>query len=132
MLNSEFICVIGTVPTYLGKWGKRVNFSNDVVEIQQKYERERENVGEGKFWISVMWLPKFLLPELAARVCDVLKKETNCGNAIAKIREEKKIVAITLPKMGGEKKIVVAEIWGGIKKKKNVTSTIFSQQITSD
>ena len=30
-----------------------------------------------------------------------------------------------LPKMGGGKKIVVAEIWGGIKK--NVTSTIFLQ-----
>ena len=37
-----------------------------------------------------------------------------------------------LPKMEGKKKrIVVAEIWGGIKKK-NVTSTIFSQQITGD
>ena len=35
-----------------------------------------------------------------------------------------------LPKMGGEKKIVVVEIWKGIKK--NVTSTIFSQQITGD
>ena len=46
LLNSDFICVIGTVPTYLGKWGKRVNFGNGVAEIQQKYEREREKVGE--------------------------------------------------------------------------------------
>ena len=49
LLNLEFICIIGVVPTYLGKWGKRVNFSNGVAEIQQKYEREREKVGERKF-----------------------------------------------------------------------------------
>ena len=40
------------------------------------------------------------------RVCCVLKKETNCGNAIAEIGEEKKIVAIVampLSKMEGKK-----------------------------
>ena len=42
----------------------------------------------------------------------------NCGNAIAK--------------NGRKKKIVVAEIWGGIKKKKSATSTIFLQQIIGD
>ena len=46
-----------------------------------------------------------------------VQRETNCGNAIAEIREEKKIVAMPLPKMEGEKKIVVSEIWGEIKKK---------------
>ena len=56
-----FICIIGTVLSYLGNWGKRVNFGNGVAEIQQKYEREREKVGERKFWISVITLPKFLL-----------------------------------------------------------------------
>ena len=51
-----------------------------------------------------------------------------CGNAIAKIGREGgggefvAIVTMPLPKMGG-KKIVVAEIWGGIKIKKSVTST---------
>ena len=58
----------------------------------------------------------------------MLKNETNCGNAIAEIGEEKKIfvaiVAMPLPKMGG-KKIVVAEIWGGIKKKKILRSQYF-------
>ena len=39
----------------------------------------------------------------------------NCGNAIAENGREKK------------KRIVVAEIWGGIKKKNNVTFTIFLQ-----
>ena len=65
LLNSKFICVIGTVPSYLGNWGKRVNFGNGVAKIQQKYEREREKVEERKFWISVITLPKFLLPKLA-------------------------------------------------------------------
>ena len=52
----EFICAISTVLTYLRKWGKRLNFGNGVTEIQQKYERERERekVGERKFWISVI------------------------------------------------------------------------------
>ena len=67
MLNSEFIYIIGTVPSYIGNWGERVNFGNDVAEIQQKYEREREKVGERKFWISVITLPKFLLPKPADR-----------------------------------------------------------------
>ena len=67
----------------------------------------------------------------------MLKKEINCGNAIAEIGEGKKkfvtIVAMLLPKMGGEK-IVVVEIWEGIKKKCYVHNifTIFSQQITGD
>ena len=107
MLNSEFICVIGTVPTYLGNWGKRVNFGNGVAKIQQKYEREREKVGERKFWISVITLPKFLLPKPADRKpAEIGEKKIcgNCGNAIAENGREKK-------------KIVVAEIWGGIKKR---------------
>ena len=62
------------------------------------------------------------------------KREKNCSNWF---------VAMPLPKQGGnlwqlwqchcrkweEKKIVVAEIWEGMKKK-SVTSTIFLQQIT--
>ena len=48
LLNLEFICVIGTVLTYLGKWGKRVNFGNGIAEIQQKYEREEEKGGREK------------------------------------------------------------------------------------
>ena len=134
LLNSEFICVIGIVLTYLGIWGKRVNFGNNVVEIQQKYEGEREKMGKRKFWISVMWLPKFLLLEPTARAqkrnqlwqCYCRnrgrkKNCSNCGNAIAE--------------NGRENKIVVAEIWEGIKKKKccvhNIFTT-FSQQITGD
>ena len=50
----------------------------------------------------------------------MLKKETNCGTAIAEIGEEKKICSNcgnAIAENGREKKIVVAEIWGGIKKK---------------
>ena len=64
----------------------------------------------------------------------MLKKETNCGNAIAEIGEEKKICGNCGNAIGANgrgEKIVVAKIWGGIKKK-NVTSTIFLQQITGD
>ena len=51
-----------------------------------------------------------------------------CGNAIAKIGGKKSVAigAVLLPNMGGKKKLVVAEIWGGIKKK-SATSTIFLQ-----
>ena len=81
-----------------------------------------------------MRLPKFLLLEPAARAqkrnqlwqCYCRnrgrkKNCSNCGNAIAE--------------NGRENKIVVAEIWEGIKKKKccvhNIFTT-FSQQITGD
>ena len=86
MLNLEFIYVIGIVPSYLGNWGKRVNFGNGAAEIQQKYEREREKVGERKFWILVIILPKFLLPKPDQKPIVAL------------------IVAMPLPKMGGRKK----------------------------
>ena len=102
LLNSEFICIIGTVPSYLGNWRKRVNFGNGVAKIQQKYERESEKVGERKFWISVITLPKFLLPKPADRnqLC-----QCHFQN-----RGEKNFVAMPLSKMWGKKKIMIAEI----------------------
>ena len=41
LLNLKLICVINTVPTYLGIWEKSVNFGNGnfdntIAEIQQK------------------------------------------------------------------------------------------------
>ena len=79
----EFICIISTVPTYLGKWGRRVNFSNGVTEIQQKYEREREKVREIKFWISV-------ITEIPAARTKEKKICSNCGNVIVENGKEKK------------------------------------------
>ena len=102
MLNSEFICVIDTVPSYLGNWGKRVNFDNGVAEIQQKYEREREKVGEKilNFGNHITEILNF--GNHAAQTCWL---KTNCGNAITEIGEKNKFVAIVampLPKMGGK------------------------------
>ena len=70
MLNLEFIYVIGTVSSYLGNWEKRVNFSNGVAEIQQKYEREREKVGEKEcknFDNVIIEIPTARMCELCAR-----------------------------------------------------------------
>ena len=58
-----------------------------------------------------------------------------CGNAIAEIGEIfffLAIVAMPLPKMEGKKKIMVAEIWGGIKKKKKCYIHNILQQIIGD
>ena len=129
LLNPEFICVIGTIPSYLGNCGKRLNFSNCVAEIQQKYEREREKMGKRKFWISVIILPKFLLPKPVDRVgvkcskCEAPKGKLIwqchcrnrgkkiCGNVIAKNGRKKN----WLPKSEEELK------------KKSATSIIFLQ-----
>ena len=60
-----------------------MNFGNGVVEIQRKYEGEREKVGERKFSILVITLLKFLLPKLADQVgvkcskCEVPKEKPN-------------------------------------------------------
>ena len=69
--NLNFICIIGTVESYLRLWGKRVNFGITIAEIQKKYEREKEKGRERKCWISIMWIPKFLCPIPAARVWSV-------------------------------------------------------------
>ena len=119
LLNSKFICVISTVPTYLGEWGERVNFGNTVAEIQQKYERERQKVGEREcmnFGNVITKIPAAwsACPSVCA-VCskwDVLKKKNQLWQCIAEI--------------GEEKKIMVTKIWGGIKKI-SATSIIFLQ-----
>ena len=107
LLNSKLICVIGTVPTYLGIWGKRVNFGNTIVEIQQKYEREREKVGERNFWFSATPSLKFLLPIPATRVgarSVSARKENRMWQWHCQNREKKlAIVAMPLSKMGRKK-----------------------------
>ena len=73
-------------------------------EKEKKWERENA-------WISVMWLPKFLLVDQPAKcVCYVLemgcakKKKTNCGNIIVEIGEEKKNLWQCIAEIGKEKK----------------------------
>ena len=64
--------------------------------------------------------------------CECAQRKTKCGNGIAEIEKKKlTIVAMPLPKLEG-KKIVVAKITCEELKKKSVTFTIFSQQITGN
>ena len=44
--NLNFICVIGTVESYLGLWGKRGNFGITIAKIQQKVWERRRKRGE--------------------------------------------------------------------------------------
>ena len=81
MLNQEFICVIGIVPSYLGNWENRVNFGNGVAEIQQKYEREKKS---GRKKILNFSNHVFEIP--VAQTC---WPKTNCGNTIAEIGKKK-------------------------------------------
>ena len=120
LLNLKFICVIGTVSTYLEKWGERVpKFNKSMREKEKRWERENA-------WISVMWLPKFLLPDQPAQVCvcvcskcEVLKPEIQlwqchcrnrgrkkkiCGNSGNPIAENGKRKKKWLPKSGEELK----------------------------
>ena len=42
MQETEFIGIIGTVQSYLVKWGKKLNFGNTIVEIVRKNMREKK------------------------------------------------------------------------------------------
>ena len=44
--NLNFICVIGTVESYLELWGNRVNFGIIIAEIQKKVWERRRKRGE--------------------------------------------------------------------------------------
>ena len=84
-----------------------------VWERKWKSGRERECMNFGNV-ITEIPAARLACPSVCV-VCskwDVLKKKTNCGNTIAEI--------------GEEKKIVVTEIWRGIKKI-SATSIIFLQ-----
>ena len=112
--NLNFICVIGTVESYLGLWGKRVNFGITIAEIQQKvWERRRKrrekmlNFGNVNTEIP---LPNSCWPGvLRAWSAQSEKKrkkklwQTNCGNAIAEIGKKNfvTIVAMAWRKWGG-------------------------------
>ena len=60
----EFIVVIGTIQSFLAKWGERLNFGNTVAKIVRKiWERRKlsDMTWREKKWISVMVLSKFVL-----------------------------------------------------------------------
>ena len=94
-----------------------------MLKFQQKYEREREKVGERKFGISTMALPKFLLPKKLTK--------TNCGNDIVEIGGKKilwQLWQCHCRKWEGKKKSGCRNL-GGIKKKKKVLRTQYFYNI---
>ena len=69
--NLNLICVIGTVETYLGFWGERLNFGITIAEIQQKvWERRRKRWREKMLNFGNMDT-EIPLPNYAARVWEV-------------------------------------------------------------
>ena len=97
--------------------GEKMNFGNGITEIHSTAQALPLKCSSGSArMIYELWQPSY----------------QNCRE----LRRKKIwIMATKLLKMG-EKKIVIAKIWGGVKKKKSATSTIifttFSQQITGD
>ena len=97
--NLNLICVIGTVESYLGFWGERLNFGITIAEIQPKvWDRRRKRWREKMLNFGNMDT-EIPLPNSAARVWGV------CG--VPKVKRKKKnfdklIVAMPLPKQGGK------------------------------
>ena len=89
--NRKLICVIGTVQSYLGFWGEKLNFGITIAEIQPKvWERRRKrwrekmlNFGNGD--------TEFPLPSSAARAWSARSEKK-------KKKIDKRIVAMSLPK----------------------------------
>ena len=150
MQKTEFIVVIGTIQSYLAKWGERLNFGNSVAEIARKvWERRKMSdvMGrEKKMNFSNEITEILVLPNSCPWSAPVHARgsawmvyqlwQPSCRNCRELRREKIWIVATKLPKMGGKKKeLWLPKAWGGIKKKKcyihNIFTT-FSQQITSD
>ena len=128
--NLNFICIIGIVESYLGLWGKRVNFGITMAEIQQKVWERRRKRGEREKILNFGNVNTEI--PLPNSCCLGMK----CAWSAQSEKKKKivTIVAMLLPKIRGKKKIMVAEIWGGIKKKFYVHNifTTFSQQIIGD
>ena len=121
MLNPEFICVIGTVLSYLGNWGNRVSCRNStkVWEINRKSGREK-----------ILNFGNHIIEIPANRVgvkCYKCLKGNQLWQFHCRNRGKKKFVAMPLSKMGGKKKKKRLPKYGEELKKKSVTSIIFLQ-----
>ena len=134
--NLNFICVIGTVESYLGLWGKRVNFGITIAEIQQKvWERRRKRGREkmlnfGNVNTEIPLPNSYCLGMKCAWSAQSEKKknlwQTNCGNTIAEIGKKNCNNCGNDIAENGRKKKWFRNL-GRSKKKQNVTFTIFSQ-----
>ena len=128
MPKLEFICVTGTIPSYLGL-RKESEFRQQCCRNSTKVWERKSKSGREK----ILNFDNHITKIPVAQTC---WPKTNCDNAIAKIGEKVfvAIMSMPLPKMGEKK--MVAEIWGGSKKKNkcyvhNIFTT-FSEQIIGD
>ena len=94
MQKTEFIGVIGTVQSYLKKWGKRLNFGNNVAKIARKVECV---MGERKLNFGNEITEILVLP-MDCQAC-LWSAQNACEGS-----KWKPIVAMALLKMGGKKK----------------------------
>ena len=89
-----------SVKSYLGLWGKRVNFGIIIVEIQQKVWERRRKRGREKMLNfgnvnTEIPLPNSCWPSVKCAWSAQSEKkkknlwQTNCGNAIAEIGKKK-------------------------------------------
>ena len=65
--NWKLICVIGTVQSYLGFWGERLNFGITIAEIQPKVWERRRKMWREKMLNFGNGDTEFPLPNSAAR-----------------------------------------------------------------
>ena len=90
--NLKLICVIGTVQTYLGFWGERLNFGITVAKIQPKVWERRRKKWREKMLNFGNEDTEFPVPNSAAR-CECVE----CPKWKEK-KIDKLIVAMPLPK----------------------------------
>ena len=96
--NLNLICVIGTIESYLGFWGERLNFGITIAEIQPKVWERRCKRRKEKMLNFGNVDTEIPLPNSAARVLSPVcpsvecseKKKGNCSNAIVEIGVKKK------------------------------------------
>ena len=122
MQKTEFIVVIGTVQSYLPKWGERLNFSNGVAEIARKVQCVR---GERKLNFSneiteILVLP--VLPSLPVKCPKCM---------LGGCSKWKPIMAMALPKMGEKKNLwqLSCYKWREKKKKRCYVHNIFHNKL---
>ena len=78
--NWKLICVIGTVQSYLGFWGERLNFGITVAEIQPKVWEKRRKRWREKMLNFGNGDTKLPLPSSAARAWSAQSEKEKIKN----------------------------------------------------
>ena len=90
--NQKLICVIGTVHSYLGFWGERLNFGITVAEIQPKVWEGRRKRWREKMLNFGNGDTEFPLPSSDTRAWSARSEKEKIN------KNDKRIVAMPLPK----------------------------------